>query len=234
MNLTSAIRSTQPPSYRAESRRTFRETKFYHSNTAALVLSFLQHRGCQQSQQRNWTETLKRMHKKPLRSWHLDTITWKKLTAVTDIQAEELPKVTYQAARLSDSVAQLGIKGGQIITWPHLSAGGRAGLSEGLGPVLRLVPWQSTSSLLPAVARESWRNTGGQGWMCPLQAAPGARCPRLPLISILYFPLTSFSLSWQQQCNTALARGFVIGQNSRSINLALGRLQRPQRWLWWL
>lgn len=92
---------------------------------------------------------------------------------MTDIRAEDLPKVTYQAARLSDSVAQLDIKGGQIITWPHLSAAGRAGLSEGLGPVLRLVPWQSTSSLLPAVARESWGNSGGQGWTCPLQAAPG-------------------------------------------------------------
>lgn len=40
-------------------------------------------------------------------------------------------KVTSEAARLCDSAAQLGTRGWQTITWPHLSAGGGgAGISE--------------------------------------------------------------------------------------------------------
>lgn len=84
------------------------------------------------------------------------------------------------------------------------AAHGCQGLSEGHRPALCLVLYQSTRQAASCCCRGRLRVTAvARAAGGPSSQQQDAWCPRVPLISVLYFPLTLFSLPWQQQCSSS-------------------------------
>lgn len=132
-----------------------------------------------------------------------------------------------------------------MITQPHLSAGGRSwhwlcrweavpcALAErgSLEVIVLLSGWccvraQAASSCCEGRLGTTAMARAGGG---PRGQQQDTQCSRVLLISVLYSHSPHFPCHDGSRATPALAPGVVMKQNSESLKLALGRLQRAQR-----